>query len=61
MESSPPKLPAGLSGPSATAVAATLTVATLPPQMIEDAGFRGVSYENLTMGVVAIHDGFKMA
>ena len=33
----------------------------LLPQMIEDAGFRGVSYVNLTMGVVAIHDGFKMA
>jgi hypothetical protein len=52
-----------------TAVAATVAVsdtccchsATLLLQMLEDAGFRGVSYENLTMGVVAIHDGFKMA
>lgn len=36
--------------------------ATLPPlQMIEDAGFQGVDYENLTAGVVAIHSGFKMA
>ena len=29
-------------------------------QMIEDAGFRGVDYENLTFGVVAIHSGFKL-
>lgn len=29
--------------------------------MIEDAGFRGVDYENLTLGVVAIHSGFKLA
>ncbi|PSC68960.1 2-methoxy-6-polyprenyl-1,4-benzoquinol mitochondrial [Micractinium conductrix] len=28
--------------------------------MIEDAGFRGVDYENLTFGVVAIHSGFKL-
>ncbi|KAI4454415.1 methyltransferase [Holotrichia oblita] len=28
--------------------------------MIEDAGFRQVTYENLTMGVVAIHSGFKL-
>ncbi|XP_069701005.1 2-methoxy-6-polyprenyl-1,4-benzoquinol methylase, mitochondrial [Periplaneta americana] len=28
--------------------------------MIEDAGFRHVSYENLTFGVVAIHSGFKL-
>lgn len=30
-------------------------------QMIEEAGFRGVDYENLTFGVVAIHSGFKLA
>lgn len=29
-------------------------------QMIEAAGFRGVDYENLTFGVVAIHSGFKL-
>lgn len=28
--------------------------------MIEDAGFDGVSYENLTGGIVAIHSGFKL-
>ncbi|XP_072934085.1 2-methoxy-6-polyprenyl-1,4-benzoquinol methylase, mitochondrial [Epargyreus clarus] len=28
--------------------------------MIEDAGFRQVTYENLTFGVVAIHSGFKI-
>ncbi|XP_046471273.1 2-methoxy-6-polyprenyl-1,4-benzoquinol methylase, mitochondrial [Neodiprion pinetum] len=28
--------------------------------MIEDAGFRQVNYENLTFGVVAIHSGFKL-
>lgn len=28
--------------------------------MIEEAGFRNVTYENLTMGVVAIHSGFKI-
>ncbi|KAK0089196.1 hypothetical protein PV325_008508 [Microctonus aethiopoides] len=28
--------------------------------MIEDAGFRYVSYKNLTFGVVAIHSGFKI-
>nr|AEE62232.1 unknown [Dendroctonus ponderosae] len=28
--------------------------------MIEEAGFRQVSYENLTLGVVAIHSGFKL-
>lgn len=28
--------------------------------MIEEAGFRQVTYENLTMGVVAIHSGFKI-
>ena len=33
----------------------------LAAQMIEDAGFRGVDYENLTFGVVAIHSGFKLA
>ncbi|KAL4444647.1 hypothetical protein ABPG77_002464 [Micractinium sp. CCAP 211/92] len=30
-------------------------------RIIEDAGFRGVDYENLTFGVVAIHSGFKLA
>lgn len=35
---------------------------SLPPlQMIEQAGFKGVDYENLTFGVVAIHSGFKLA
>lgn len=28
--------------------------------MIEEAGFRQVTYENLTLGVVAIHSGFKL-
>ncbi|XP_063628410.1 2-methoxy-6-polyprenyl-1,4-benzoquinol methylase, mitochondrial isoform X2 [Cydia splendana] len=28
--------------------------------MIEDAGFRQVTYENLTFGVTAIHSGFKI-
>lgn len=28
--------------------------------MVEDAGFRHVSYENLSFGVVAIHSGFKL-
>jgi len=28
--------------------------------MIENAGFRMVSYRNLTFGVVAIHSGFKL-
>lgn len=28
--------------------------------MIEDAGFRQVTYENLTFGTVAIHSGFKI-
>ncbi|KAF2894824.1 hypothetical protein ILUMI_11347 [Ignelater luminosus] len=28
--------------------------------MIETAGFRNVTYENLTLGVVAIHSGFKL-
>lgn len=29
-------------------------------EMIEDAGFRSVTYENLSFGVVAIHSGFKI-
>lgn len=29
-------------------------------QMIKDAGFKAVSYENLTLGVCAIHSGFKL-
>ncbi|CAL7950894.1 unnamed protein product [Xylocopa violacea] len=29
-------------------------------EMIEEAGFRNVIYENLTCGVVAIHSGFKL-
>lgn len=29
-------------------------------EMIEAAGFRSVTYENLTFGVVAIHSGFKI-
>ena len=33
---------------------------TAETQMIEAAGFRGVDYENLTLGVVAIHSGFKL-
>ncbi|KOB66595.1 Ubiquinone/menaquinone biosynthesis methyltransferase ubiE [Operophtera brumata] len=28
--------------------------------MIEDAGFRQVTYENLTFGTCAIHSGFKI-
>lgn len=42
---------------------ARLARPSAPPaaQMIEAAGFRGVDYENLTFGVVAIHSGFKLA
>ena len=29
-------------------------------KMIKSAGFRFVSYENLTFGVAAIHSGFKI-
>eukprot|EP00053_Salpingoeca_punica_P018445 m.180778 g.180778 ORF g.180778 m.180778 type:complete len:308 (+) comp17434_c2_seq3:3469-4392(+) len=29
-------------------------------RMIRDAGFRNVTYENLSLGVVAIHSGFKL-
>lgn len=29
-------------------------------EMIEDAGFRNVTYENMTFGVAAIHSGFKI-
>lgn len=29
-------------------------------QMIQQAGFRMVTYENLSFGVVAIHSGFKL-
>lgn len=29
-------------------------------QMIKNAGFKAVSYENLTLGVCAIHSGFKL-
>ncbi|XP_056640107.1 2-methoxy-6-polyprenyl-1,4-benzoquinol methylase, mitochondrial [Diorhabda sublineata] len=29
-------------------------------QMIEEAGFRQVSYDNLTLGVVSIHSGYKL-
>jgi ubiquinone/menaquinone biosynthesis C-methylase UbiE len=29
-------------------------------QMIRDAGFKFVSWENLTFGVAAIHSGFKL-
>lgn len=28
--------------------------------MIEDAGFCSVSYENLMLGIAAIHSGFKL-
>jgi 2-methoxy-6-polyprenyl-1,4-benzoquinol methylase len=28
--------------------------------MIENAGFKAVTYENLTFGVAAIHSGFKL-
>jgi 2-methoxy-6-polyprenyl-1,4-benzoquinol methylase len=28
--------------------------------MIREAGFSGVSYEDLTFGVAAIHSGFKL-
>lgn len=28
--------------------------------MIENAGFLGVSYEDLTLGVCSIHSGFKL-
>jgi len=28
--------------------------------MIEEAGFRQVGYENLSLGIVAIHSGFKL-
>jgi hypothetical protein len=55
-----PAIPPSTPRPQLPLVAAA-TLLLLLPQMLEDAGFRGVSYENLTMGVVAIHDGFKMA
>ncbi|KAG2445053.1 hypothetical protein HYH02_008921 [Chlamydomonas schloesseri] len=29
-------------------------------RMIEDAGFRAVTYENMTGGIVALHSGFKL-
>lgn len=29
-------------------------------EMLYEAGFTNVKYENLTFGVVAIHDGFKI-
>ncbi|MFN9899184.1 MAG: class I SAM-dependent methyltransferase, partial [bacterium] len=29
-------------------------------KLIEDAGFKCVSYSNLTGGIVAIHSGFKL-
>ena len=40
------------------------SIRQFPPQedfaaMIEDAGFTGVKYENLTGGIVAIHSGTK--
>lgn len=28
--------------------------------LIRDAGFKAVTYENLTQGVVALHSGFKL-
>ena len=28
--------------------------------MLRDAGFRGVSYTDFTLGVCAVHSGFKM-
>ena len=28
--------------------------------MIREAGFKAVTYENLTYGVVAVHSGFKL-
>ena len=28
--------------------------------MIREAGFKAVGYENLTFGVVAVHSGFKL-
>ncbi|EQB77405.1 2-methoxy-6-polyprenyl-1,4-benzoquinol methylase, mitochondrial precursor [Camelus ferus] len=41
------------------------SIRQFPPQeefkeMIEDAGFQKVTYENLTSGIVAIHSGFKL-
>lgn len=29
-------------------------------EMIEDAGFIGVTYEDLTLGICSIHSGFKL-
>ena len=29
-------------------------------RMIEEAGFKNVTYENLTGGIVAIHSGYKI-
>lgn len=29
-------------------------------EIIENSGFRAVSYENLTFGMVSIHSGFKL-
>jgi 2-methoxy-6-polyprenyl-1,4-benzoquinol methylase len=41
------------------------SIRQFPPQeqfkaMIQDAGFSRVSYDNYTLGVVAVHSGFKL-
>lgn len=41
------------------------SIRKFPPQeewagLVQDAGFKGVTYESLTAGVVAIHSGFKL-
>ncbi len=41
------------------------SIRKFPPQqqfkeMIEEAGFRAVTYENLLFGIAAIHSGFKL-
>jgi ubiquinone/menaquinone biosynthesis C-methylase UbiE len=41
------------------------SIRLFPPQdefsnMIEDAGFSCVKYENLSLGIAAIHSGFKL-
>ena len=46
--------------PTAPTAPILLPPPTAETQMIEAAGFRGVDYENLTLGVVAIHSGFKL-
>lgn len=54
-----------LEGAAAKADASLFLDAASPPQetwaaQIREAGFKAVTYENMTGGVVAIHSGFKL-